>query len=196
VAARREQYSNGSLNINNTSFSGTTDGINLSNSATGANSNINLNFVDYQNSPYAQLQGVYSGSAKTGSLAFLIGNGSAPIEVARITNAGNVGIGTTSPAQLLSVQGNALLSGNLVAANITATGTLSVLGLADYASTTIGNGTQAGGLTISGGATTTGNAYFAGSVGIGTTNPASQLMGKGLFRSGRIYSPFLGRGLS
>ncbi|MFA5998244.1 MAG: immunoglobulin-like domain-containing protein [Candidatus Paceibacterota bacterium] len=37
---------------------------------------------------------------------------------------GNVGIGTTSPSQALSVQGNGLFSGNLAAANITATGTI------------------------------------------------------------------------
>ncbi|MBI2054492.1 MAG: hypothetical protein HYT39_00095, partial [Candidatus Sungbacteria bacterium] len=40
-----------------------------------------------------------------------------------ITQSGNVGIGTTSPATTLSVQGNALFSGNLTVANITATGT-------------------------------------------------------------------------
>ena len=45
------------------------------------------------------------------------------------TFAGNVGIGTTSPASLLSVQGNGLFSGNLTAANLTATGTISLLGL-------------------------------------------------------------------
>ena len=52
---------------------------------------------------------------------------------------GNVGIGTTSPASTLSVQGNTLLSGNLTVANITATGTLSVSGnttLAQATSTT------------------------------------------------------------
>jgi hypothetical protein len=48
-------------------------------------------------------------------------------------------------------------------------------GLYSLASSTIGNGAQNGGLTISGGATTTGNAYFAGNVGVGTTDPTSQL---------------------
>lgn len=38
--------------------------------------------------------------------------------------AGNVGIGTTSPSQLLSVHGNGLFSGDLAAAGITATGTI------------------------------------------------------------------------
>ncbi len=47
---------------------------------------------------------------------------------------GNVGIGTTSPFTTLSVQGNGYLSGNLTAANITATGTLAVSGTA-----TVGN---------------------------------------------------------
>ncbi len=45
-------------------------------------------------------------------------------EKVRITNTGNVGIGTTSPSQALSVQGNGLFSGNISAANITATGTV------------------------------------------------------------------------
>jgi hypothetical protein len=40
---------------------------------------------------------------------------------------GNVGIGTTSPSQLLSVHGNALFSGNITSiANITATGTVTI----------------------------------------------------------------------
>ncbi len=47
-------------------------------------------------------------------------------EKMRITNAGNVGIGTTSPSAKLALQGNALVSGNISAANITATGTISV----------------------------------------------------------------------
>ena len=46
-----------------------------------------------------------------------------------IDNQGNAGIGTTSPASLLSVQGNGLFSGNVSLANLTATGTMNVLGL-------------------------------------------------------------------
>ncbi|MEI7720323.1 MAG: tail fiber domain-containing protein, partial [bacterium] len=44
--------------------------------------------------------------------------------LATLTNGGNLGIGTTSPSQALSVQGNGLISGNLASANLTVTGTL------------------------------------------------------------------------
>jgi trimeric autotransporter adhesin len=47
----------------------------------------------------------------------------------RIASNGNIGIGTTSPSKPLSVQGNALISGNLTAGGLTATGTISLLGL-------------------------------------------------------------------
>jgi len=86
--------------------------------------------------------------------------------------AGNVGIGTTSPATTLSIQGNEYTTGGLgVGLLNTTAGTLQTSGLATFnsgllslASTTIGNGVQTGGLTINGGATTTGNAYFGGNV--------------------------------
>ncbi|HVU06393.1 MAG TPA: hypothetical protein VHE10_01195, partial [Candidatus Paceibacterota bacterium] len=53
-----------------------------------------------------------------------------------INNGANFGVGTTSPAAKLSVQGNGLFSGNISAANLVATGTatttnLSILGLAN-----------------------------------------------------------------
>ena len=41
-----------------------------------------------------------------------------------VTSSGQLGIGTSSPSQLLSVHGNAFLSGNLAAAMITATGSI------------------------------------------------------------------------
>jgi hypothetical protein len=41
-----------------------------------------------------------------------------------LDGSGNVGVGTSSPTSVLSVQGGALISGNVFAANITATGTI------------------------------------------------------------------------
>jgi hypothetical protein len=61
------------------------------------------------------------------------------------------------------------------AANATSTLIGFTNGIYSLASSTIGGGTQTSGLTINGGATTTGNAYFAGNVGIQTTNPTTAL---------------------
>ena len=88
-----------------------------------------------------------------------------------------VGIGTATPAQVFSVQGNALFSCNLTSvANVTATGTLNVTGL-----TTLGNatGTQ---LTV------TSNSYLS-TTGIGTTSPSNffSVHGNTLF-SGNLTS--------
>jgi hypothetical protein len=86
------------------------------------------------------------------TLKFQAGEGGADASMTASngTFSGNVGIGTTTPSQVLSVQGNGLFSGNIWGANITATGTLSV-----------------GGTTL---VTTAG-----GNVGIGTSTPYSKL---------------------
>jgi hypothetical protein len=120
----------------------------------------------------------------------------------------HVGIGTTTPAHALDVEGDINFTGNLYqngslfvsgggsvfpftpsafgpsVANATSTLTGFLGGIYALASSTIGNGTQ--GLTVSGNSTTTGNAYFGGSVGIGTTTPAYQLDVNGVAR-GQIY---------
>jgi hypothetical protein len=64
------------------------------------------------------------------ALVFLTNPGTM-MEAARFTSAGRFGIGTSTPGRLLSVQGSANLSGDLFAANITATGTLNLSALSD-----------------------------------------------------------------
>ena len=94
---------------------------------------------------------------------------------------GLIGIGTTTPASLLSVQGNALFSGNLTSANLTASGTITVQ------STTASSTFSTGGFTV-------GTDRFlvqetTANVGIGTTSPVSRLsvQGNALF-SGNLTS--------
>src|SRR3990167_3310472 len=84
-----------------------------------------------------------------------------------LSQAGNIGVGTTTPTFKLDVAGSGYISSTLfVGGAITATSTLNVTGL-----TTLGNASTT---QIS----STGASYFAtntGKVGIGTTNPTTKL---------------------
>lgn len=90
--------------------------------------------------------------------------------------------GTADFDSLVTLQGGINVLGSAVFNN----------GLTDYASTTIGDGTQIGGLTINGGATTTLNAYFGGTMKIADGTAASPSIqfssdadstGTGIYRS-------------
>ena len=99
------------------------------------------------------------------------------------TSGSNFGFGTTSPSQILSIHGNALISGNLTSvANITATGTLGVSGLSTFAgyistaSSSVANSLKVSGeLWASSTLQSTGNILGYGSLGVGTTSPATSL---------------------
>lgn len=82
-----------------------------------------------------------------------------------ITNTGNVGIGTTAPANKLSVTGNADVSGNVGIGTTTPVNKLSVAGNADV-SGNVGIGTSSPTNKLS----VAGNADFNGAVGIGTSS--------------------------
>jgi len=85
--------------------------------------------------PYAKLS-INSGGIATTTLALVpvVGQTANVIDIYNsageltsvYTAAGRFGIGTTSPGQLFSAQGNALISGNLFTANVVATGTVTM----------------------------------------------------------------------
>ena len=120
---------------------------------------------------YIGYQEINIGGATKGDLIFGkrdVIKDTAPSERMRITAGGNVGIGTTSPATTLSVQGNALISGNITSvAGITATSTIPAANF--VASSASATSTFAGGLAIE----TSGLVYdfSTNNVGIGTTSP-------------------------
>ncbi len=100
-----------------------------------------------------------------GTLHFFSGTGLTPgtdnilVDMFTITTTGKTGIGSTTPSQLLSVQGNALISGNITSvSNITATGTIAVSGT--------GTSTTNGIILANAG----------GSAGVGTSTPGNASM--------------------
>jgi len=97
---------------------------------------------------------------------------------------GNIGIGTSTPSNPLEVNGNGYFAGNLTAANITATGTLTVSGAAS--STFAGSiNSNSGNLVLQSNGTGNNillNAY-GGKIGIGTStlSNAFEVNGNGYF---------------
>lgn len=136
------------------------------------------------------------GSTSVASFNWFTGGYAAANQVMTLTNAGNLGVGTTTPSQRLSIQGNGLFSGNLSSANLTATGTVTFSALTgtqclhEISGVVSGTGSDCGG--GSGVTGTTGQvAYLSGTntaigtstifidtngrVGIGSTTPFAAL---------------------
>ena len=139
------------------------------------------------NDPYfpSQFQ-LYSSSV--GGLSLRAGNnGAEPIifytnnisERMRITNAGNVGIGTTSPADLFSVSGDGYFTGGLgVGVDNASAGTLQTTGNGAIGGTLALNGTSGTSTIATGQGFTIGGSHFvvqqgSGNVSIGTSSPMS-----------------------
>lgn len=147
--------------------------------------------------PTSRIAGItkdHTAGALSGAIAFGTANASILIaERMRIDSNGNVGIGSTTPAKQLSVQGDGLISGTLSAANIMATGTLTVTSIADGCTQTVGGlftttgsacassliGTQGQVAYFSGTNTAVGTSSLfvdsMGEVGVGSTSPNARL---------------------
>ena len=95
---------NGQLTIYNSSVGATTAGLILGNMKSNANSNIEIEFKDYNSNIISSIQSIYS-ALQTGSLTFSTANAGTAAEAMRITATGLIGIGTTSPWRKLSVTG-------------------------------------------------------------------------------------------
>ncbi|MDO8522878.1 MAG: hypothetical protein Q7S12_01150, partial [bacterium] len=77
-----------------------------------------------------------------------------------INSSNNFGLGTSSPSQSLSVQGNGLFAGNLSIANLIATGTIQTSGTATSTWANSGLSVAGGGLASSAGLTITGGSLL------------------------------------
>jgi hypothetical protein len=67
------------------------------------------------NSRYASIRGVNTGGVDQNELSFLVNYGTRIQEAMRITDKGNVGIGTNEPSEKLEVNGNGKFSGSVFA---------------------------------------------------------------------------------
>jgi len=123
---------------------------------------------------------VASSTNDTGSFALQIVTPTS-LPVFTIRNDGSVGIGTVNPTQLLSVNGNAAISGTLSATTLSGSysGTITAANLSSGAfGSNTGGGNYSFPASISVATTTTpsgGVAFFNGNVGIGTASPGTNL---------------------
>jgi hypothetical protein len=130
--------------------------------------------------PGAMISGVLENPATTGYISFATRSSSTLTERMRITSAGDVGIGTTSPAAKLDV------NGNIYGASVTATGALAAFaaggGVTSFYSGAVGtirafaNG-SGGASVLAFNASGSENMRIdsSGNVGIGTSSPNSKL---------------------
>jgi hypothetical protein len=122
------------------------------------------------------------------------------LERLRITNGGLVGIGTTSPVRLFSVQGNSIFSGDLTLANQIATGTITTANLSIGSLTgplQAINGVVSATTTLSGVYGGTGSTTLSGILaGNGAAGVKTLIVGSGLSFDGATLSALAGTAAS
>ena len=108
------------MSSSNTSTLGS-GGISIQNSNNTGGNRATLSFANSAGFTVAGIEGILTHSAQTGSVAISVVNAGSPAEVARFTNTGHVGIGTTSPPTTLSVGGSGYITGGLGIGSFTST---------------------------------------------------------------------------
>jgi len=146
---------------------------------------------------FGKIQGIKEGSASSWNGALLFGTtagSSAVTERMRITSAGNVGIGTTSPSDTLTVVGTTLMStsGNTLIVSSSQANALQVIGGANATNIAsfkaVGSGQVVASITTAGIlSTTAGLTYNVASISTANVNGEIAYWGAGSVTAGNLY---------
>ncbi|MBI5466413.1 MAG: DUF5011 domain-containing protein, partial [Candidatus Kerfeldbacteria bacterium] len=141
VGTNSDVFSIAPLNIrlDGAAFTNLTDAsatLAIQNQSAGVNTGATLSFYGYDTTTSIEVAKISSkltsaagAGTMTADLLFGTSLNSTLSEGMRLTSAGRLGIGTTSPGALFSVQGSGLFSGNVHLNNLTATGTSVIFSL-------------------------------------------------------------------
>jgi len=114
------------LHISTTSAGVVTNGLLLQNRSSTIGTGVSLNFISsataFSDNRYNSITSINTDGSNGQALTFSTSNSAAPAERLRITAAGNLGIGTTTPGQKLSVAGD-ILGNRIIGSNFTSTST-------------------------------------------------------------------------